>query len=133
MNAEPQVYKASQAGGRETVFYDDHCGICARSIDFVRRRDPAGRRFEFQPLGGEAFRATIDEQTRENLPDSVVVRTADNQLLTRSAAVIHVLGRLGGPWRLLGGLMRIVPRFIRDRVYDEIARQRHHFRACRLA
>ena len=41
--------------------------------------------------------------------------------LTRSAAVLHALGRLGGLWRLIGWAGRLVPAFLRDAV----ARLRH--------
>ena len=34
---------------------------------------------------------------------------ADEALLERSAAVLHILARLGGLWRLCGGLAGIVP------------------------
>jgi predicted DCC family thiol-disulfide oxidoreductase YuxK len=39
--------------------------------------------------------------------------------------VIHILERIGGPWRLAGGLFALVPQAIRDLGYDGIARVRH--------
>jgi predicted DCC family thiol-disulfide oxidoreductase YuxK len=54
-----------------------------------------------------------------------VVRTEDGRLLTRSAAVVHVLKCLGGPWRELGIVGGCVPRPLLDWVYDRIARIRH--------
>ena len=36
-----------------------------------------------------------------------------------------MLGRLGPPWRLLGRLARMVPRALRDGVYDLVARVRY--------
>ena len=49
---------------------------------------------------------------------------ADGALLIRSAAAIHILRRLGGVWRLLGGLARLCPSWILDRAYDGLARVR---------
>ena len=46
-------------------------------------------------------------------------------VLTKSTAALRVLRYLGGVWRALGVLGAIVPRFIRDAVYDLIARHRH--------
>jgi len=54
----------------------------------------------------------------------MVVLTAEGALLTRSAGVLHVLRRLGGPWRVLAVLSRLVPRPLRDAVYDLVARVR---------
>jgi predicted DCC family thiol-disulfide oxidoreductase YuxK len=59
------------------------------------------------------------------LPDSIVLLTATGETLTRSAAVLHILDRLGGAWRLLGCLARLFPRPLRDFVYDRVAAVRH--------
>jgi predicted DCC family thiol-disulfide oxidoreductase YuxK len=60
----------------------------------------------------------------------VVVRTASGELRVRSDAALHLLERLGGVWRVLGVLGRIVPRPLRDAAYDRLARVRKRlFRA----
>jgi predicted DCC family thiol-disulfide oxidoreductase YuxK len=107
------------------VFYDGACGLCHRTVRFAIARDRDGSRFRFATLGGEAFRRVVPEALRAGLPDSIVVFTADGTLLARSAAVIHILERIGGPWRLAGGLFALVPQAIRDLGYDGIARVRH--------
>jgi predicted DCC family thiol-disulfide oxidoreductase YuxK len=58
------------------------------------------------------------------LPDSIVVRTADGMLLTRSAAVRHILRRLGGLWRVIAGLTGLVPARVLDGAYNGLARVR---------
>lgn len=107
------------------VFYDGGCGLCHRTVRFALARDPDGSRFRFAALGGAAFRRLVPEARRADLPDSIVVLTADGSLLSRSAAVIHILDRIGGPWRAQGGLVALVPRRIRDFGYDGIARMRY--------
>lgn len=109
----------------ERLFYDGHCGLCHRSVLFVLRHDPAGRAFRFAPLGGPTFLATLTGDQIQGLPDSIVVHTADGRLLVRSRAAAHVLTRLGGGWKLLGGLVRWVPRPLADAVYNGVARIRH--------
>lgn len=79
----------------------------------------------FAPLGGPTFLGLVPEAERARLPDSLVVRTEDGRLLTRSAAVVHLLKRLGGPWRVIGTLGACVPRPLLDWTYDGIARVRH--------
>jgi len=107
------------------VFFDGACGLCHRTVRFAIARDRDGRHFSFAALGSEAFRRLVPEALRAGLPDSIVVLTADGKLLARSAAVIHILRRIGGPWRRLGGLLALVPQGIRDLGYDGIARVRH--------
>ena len=59
------------------------------------------------------------------MPDSVVVLTSGRQLLTRSAAQLHLLDRLGGIWRILSRCARIIPPPLRDLVYRFIAAIRY--------
>jgi predicted DCC family thiol-disulfide oxidoreductase YuxK len=117
---------APKAGVTEMIFYDGHCGLCLRLVRFVLAEDPTAATFHFAPLDSDAFRAAVPESLRAGLPDSVVIRTAQGSLLTRSAGALHILARLGGVWRLLGGLGRVVPRRLRDAGYDALARWRHH-------
>lgn len=86
--------------------------------------DPQGRAFRFAPLGGAAFEAMVPASAREGLPDSMVVRTPEGVLLVRSAGVLYMLRRLGGPWRVVAALSRVVPRPLRDAAYDFVARIR---------
>ena len=109
----------------ERLFYDGTCALCHGAVRFVLARDRDGSAFRFAPLDSDAFRRAAPPETRAALPDSLVVETADGTLLTRSDAVIRVLGRLGPPWPLLGRLARVVPRPLRDLVYDLVARVRY--------
>jgi predicted DCC family thiol-disulfide oxidoreductase YuxK len=109
----------------EIIFYDGHCGLCHGLVLFVLARGGRGAAFRFAPLGGESFRRAVSAAARATLPDSIVLLTATGETLTRSAAVLHILDRLGGAWRLLGCLARLFPRPLRDFVYDRVAAVRH--------
>lgn len=111
----------------EHIFYDGTCGVCHWAVGLVARHDPEGRTFRFAPLGGETFVAALDESLRRELPDSMLVHTDDGRLLMRTTGVVHILKRLGGPWRALGTLLWLVPRPLRDFGYDLFARYRKRF------
>lgn len=64
-------------------------------------------------------------EQRAALPDSVVVLTSAGALLVRSEAFIHILRRIGGSWELLAGVIDVIPRPLRDAVYDFVARVRY--------
>lgn len=110
----------------EVLFYDGYCGLCHYAVRFVLARDRTGEAFRFAPLESNTFRTAVPESERKTLPDSLVVLTADGALLTRSAAVLHILRRLGGKWRLLAIIAGVVPTVVRDWLYDGIAGIRSH-------
>ena len=116
--------RATSTTGPEVLFYDGGCGLCHRAVRFVLWADPEGRAFRFAPLGGATFEAEVPAAERAQLPDSLVLRTAEGALLTRSAGVLHLLRRLGGVWRGLALLFGLVPRPLRDAAYDFVARIR---------
>ena len=106
------------------LFYDGHCGLCHRAVQFVLAGDRDGKLFRFAPLQGETFQMLVSPEERKTVPDSVVVKTADGRLLVRSEAFLHIFRRLGGTWKVLAVVLSIVPRGLRDLVYDFVARVR---------
>jgi predicted DCC family thiol-disulfide oxidoreductase YuxK len=116
------VWVRPRAGPPTTIFYDGHCRVCHGFVRWVIAEDRSGEIFRFAPLGGTAYHATLWEVARRDLPDTVVVRSSDGRLLSRSAAALHVAERLGGAWRVLAVLLRTVPARLRDRGYDGVAR-----------
>lgn len=109
----------------DILFYDGHCGLCHLSVQFVLRHDRDGGKFVFAPLQGSTFIEKIPSQRRAVLPDSLVVFTIKDELFVRSDAFLHICRRLGGGWRVLAAMLAIVPRRVRDTVYNLIARTRY--------
>lgn len=119
---DPAWIRPLRASG-EMIFYDGQCGLCHRSVRWVLAEDADA--FRFAPLDSDKFRETVPEALRAGLPDSLVVRTADGAILTRSAGVTHILRRLGGVWRLVAMFTMLVPTAILDRLYDGLAHVRY--------
>jgi len=114
-NFQPGWFPALRAGALETLFYDGTCALCHGVVRLVLAEDARGECFRFAPLD------VLPESERRALPDSFVVRTADGRTLVRSAAMLHVMRRLGGWWRLAAELGRFVPRPLRDLAYSCVA------------
>jgi predicted DCC family thiol-disulfide oxidoreductase YuxK len=66
----------------------------------------------------------VGEADRSALPDSLVLRTADDRLLVRSAAILESLRQVGGVGRGLAAIAGTVPAGLADRLYDLVARAR---------
>ncbi len=109
----------------EIVFYDGHCGLCDRAVKFVLKHDRSGRAFRFAPLQGTTYASRVSAERRARLPDSIVVLTENGDILTRSDAFVHIFRKLGGGWRALAKALALIPRPLRDLIYDFIARIRY--------
>lgn len=109
----------------EILYYDGNCGLCHRGVKFVLKHDRSGTAFRFAPLQGVTFSARVPVEQRKALPDSMAVQTETGSLLIRSEALVHILQRLGGGRKVLGAVLAIVPRPLRDLAYNFVARTRH--------
>jgi predicted DCC family thiol-disulfide oxidoreductase YuxK len=110
------------------LLYDGTCGFCHATVQFVLRRDTK-KTLRFASLGGEYGRSIIDARPDLDGVDSIVwLESATDvhpvRILTRSAAALRIARYLGGAWRLML-VFTVVPRPIRDWVYDLVARHRH--------
>lgn len=110
-------------GTTDEVFYDGTCGLCHSGMRWLVAEDPTGASFRYAPLFGDAFAAAFPGAT--DLPDSVIVKTAAGATLIRSDAAVHLLARLGGLWRVFGTVFGVLPRSVRDAMYDLVARSRY--------
>jgi predicted DCC family thiol-disulfide oxidoreductase YuxK len=108
-----------------TILFDGVCNLCNGFVQFVIARD-SGSHFRFAALTSDSARRLLKEAgVREPLPDSMVL-VEDGRAYLRSDAPLRVARRLAFPWPLLIVFL-VVPRFIRDRVYDFIAAHRYRW------
>jgi predicted DCC family thiol-disulfide oxidoreductase YuxK len=113
------------------VFFDDVCVLCSRSVRFIYRHDPGGH-FRFASFDSEAFKE-IEKQlagqpvvgSNGEAPASVVLYRR-GRIYLRSAAALRIAMSLRFPLPLLA-VGFLVPPFIRDRIYDWIARNRYRW------
>lgn len=105
-----------------TVLYDGVCVICAWGFRFVAARDPDAR-FRFtavqDPLGHQIAEALGLDTT---FPESNAVVIGGIAYM-KSDAGIEILSRLPR-WRWVRAL-RLLPKGLRDWVYDRVARNRY--------
>jgi predicted DCC family thiol-disulfide oxidoreductase YuxK len=112
----------------KVILYDGACGLCAASIRFVWKRDRAGV-FSFAAIQSEAGRGLLRERgLPEPKLDSMYLLDGE-RLFERSTAALLVLRELPR-YGLLGAAGLLVPRFLRDWVYDRVAGKRHRIGTC---
>lgn len=114
------------------VFFDGVCNLCNRIVDFLIRRDKK-HVLRYAQLQGTAAAALLDPKMVSDLPSVAFLdKTGAYQ---RSNAVLRAAAKLGGIWSVAKWLL-IIPRPIRDGVYNWIARNRYKWfgkrDSCRL-
>ena len=125
-------------GARQPVLlFDGDCGLCSRIVQLVFRADRKGT-LRFAPLEGEFARGVRERHPRLAGIDSIAWVDWDHadteQVVVRSEAMLRLAGYLGGTWRLLA-VGRVVPKPLRDWLYDWVARRRRRWfqdAACQL-
>jgi predicted DCC family thiol-disulfide oxidoreductase YuxK len=113
---------------KPVLLYDGTCGFCADSVQLVLRHDRRGT-LQFAALDSTFGRTVLARHPELARVDSVVWYqpahgSAPERLHTRSAAALQVAWYLGGAWRL-AAVAGLIPRFLRDSLYDLVAHHRH--------
>jgi predicted DCC family thiol-disulfide oxidoreductase YuxK len=117
-----------QPAGGHLALYDGVCGLCNRLLQFVLKHDRRAV-FNFASLQSATGKALVARWggNPDQLTTFYVIadfRTRDARFLTKSDAALLVMVELGWPWKALG-VARVVPKGLRDRVYDVIAQNRY--------
>lgn len=106
------------------LYFDGVCNLCNGAVQFFIKRD-RNKRFRFASLQSTSGEQVIDHiREREGkIPDSILL-VYQAHYYTKSDAIIRSLKMLGGLWRLTI-VLKVFPKFIRDAVYDLIAKNRY--------
>ncbi len=103
------------------VLYDEHCNLCSATVLFILRNDRNGR-FRFVGLRSDLRKKRFPLSLNES-PFKSVILVDQGRKYFRSDAVLRIVRRLDFPANLLFVFV-IIPRAIRDRIYNWVARNR---------
>ncbi|MBB4827075.1 putative DCC family thiol-disulfide oxidoreductase YuxK [Sporosarcina luteola] len=107
---------------KRIVLFDGECNFCNSSVQFIIKRDPSNH-FLFSSLQSETGKKYVKQfHIPENVDSLVLIEKG--KAYTKSAAALHIAKKLDGLWHLLF-LFILVPRKIRDSVYDYVAKNRY--------
>lgn len=112
---------ASGKINKDIIFFDGVCNLCNGAVNFIIDRDPK-HKFQFASLQSAKAKELLPERAFD--VDSILLLRNDGQLLKKSSAALEIAKNLSGGWFLLY-VFKIVPTFIRDAVYDLIAKNRY--------
>lgn len=111
------------AGFEKVIVFDGVCNFCNAFVDFVIRHDPQGK-FKFGTLQSGPAQAILHRLGLSAEDFETFLFLEKGQIFTKSTAALKIAKHLTNPWPLLR-IFYLVPRPIRDGLYDFIARRRY--------
>jgi len=115
------------------VFYDGDCGFCNYWVQWILKNDRKDH-FRFAALQSDFGQKFLKERRLESNEFNTIYLWKPNEFyLLKSQAIVKIARILGGKYALLSRL-DIFPRFVSDRIYDEVAKRRQNLanRQCLL-
>jgi len=117
------MHKKSIISDHPVLLFDGYCNLCNGSVIAIVKHDPLGK-IRFASLQSELGQKLVTgHQLDQDDIDSVIL-IKKGRASVKSDAVLNVLQLLGGFYRLLL-IFKIVPRGLRDWIYDWIAANRY--------
>ena len=116
---------------RPLIVFDGICHLCTGFVRFVIRRDRDAL-FQFLPAQsprGEALYARLGLKSGDWDSNLLVLK---GRVYTELDAFIEIARRFGGLWRLMP-ILYVIPRPMRDWLYNRIARNRYRWFGKRAA
>lgn len=113
----------TKTDGHVVVLFDGVCNLCNGAVQFLIRRDDDDV-FRFASLQSETAQTLLRSfnLNTENFDSIVVIR--QGRVYERGDAALVIASALGWPWKvMLAG--KILPRLLRDGLYNLIARNRY--------
>jgi predicted DCC family thiol-disulfide oxidoreductase YuxK len=105
------------------ILFDGVCNLCNASVSFVIERDRKNV-FQFASLQSSFGQEVLKKHQLSSSDFDSMILLQNGTIHQRSDAALRIAKELSGAWKLLYGFI-IVPRFIRNGMYNFVARNRY--------
>jgi predicted DCC family thiol-disulfide oxidoreductase YuxK len=107
------------------ILFDGVCHFCNGAINLLLKQDKEGR-LRFAPLQSESGQQLLEKHRLPHQDFNSFVLIENGQTYQKSTAALRLLSYLPWYWQPLR-VFRIIPSFLRDKVYDLVARNRYRW------
>ncbi|PSG88266.1 thiol-disulfide oxidoreductase DCC family protein [Aurantibacter aestuarii] len=109
---------------KDLILFDGVCNLCSSSVQYVIERDHKNK-YVFAALQSDIGKEIIEKyKIDSSKTDSILLYRKDKGVVSKSTAALLIAKHLGFPTNLLYVFL-IVPAFIRNMVYDYVAKNRY--------
>lgn len=117
------------------LLFDGVCNFCSATVNFVMDNDKSGK-IKFGALQTDEAAALLEPFGLDNQKLDSLVYIDNGKAYKKSDAALQLGMRMGGALQTLAALGFLVPRLLRDKIYDHIAAHRYAWfgkkDACRM-
>lgn len=110
---------------RDVVIFDGICNLCSHSVQFILRHE-AKPEIVFASLQSAPGARLLREFNFNPDDAKTFVLISGGEAYVKSAAAIRVARQFRGAWKLLAAFW-VIPRPVRDYLYDVVARNRYRW------
>ena len=108
---------------KSIILYDGVCNLCNKSDQFIIKTDHK-KQFLFVSFQSDAAAKLLLQLNSKKTELNSIVLIDDDITYIKSTVVLIILKKIGGFWSLLY-FFKMVPRGVRDYIYDLIANNRY--------
>jgi predicted DCC family thiol-disulfide oxidoreductase YuxK len=108
---------------KSLILFDGVCNLCNSSVNFIIKHD-IREHFLFASLQSDAAKEILLQLNEEKIKMDTILLVENGKLYKKSTAALRISKKLNNGYKFLYGFI-IIPRFIRDVVYDYIAKNRY--------
>ncbi len=105
------------------ILFDGVCNLCDKSVQFIIKNDKK-KHFRFAALQSNAGQRLLTQYGISTTELNSFILIYNNQVYNKSSGALHVAKLLGGGWIFFYSLI-IIPKFLRDSIYDFISEHRY--------
>ena len=117
--------KSSQEINPPVILFDGVCNYCNAWVNFFIRHDKK-EKIKFAPLQSETGKNLLRKYNVDEKTVDSIVLIENGKSFVKSTAGLRSFSYLDGGWKIFYGLL-IVPPFLRNFIYDWIARNRYRW------
>ncbi|MDO6598039.1 DCC1-like thiol-disulfide oxidoreductase family protein [Oceanihabitans sp. 2_MG-2023] len=111
---------------KHLILFDGVCNLCNSTVQYVIKQDKKDV-FRFAALQSDIGKSIIEKYNIDTVKtDSILLYSEENGLKVKSTAALYIAKHLGFPNNILVVFL-IVPTFIRNGVYNYIAKNRYRW------
>lgn len=107
------------------ILFDGVCNLCNASVQFIIKHDKK-QLFRFAALQSAFGQNVVNKFNLADKNIDSVILLENNSVLLKSDAALRIAKQLGGIYSMLYVFI-VLPKFIRNRIYDFIARNRYRW------